>query len=1145
MKNIFIETIEAQYSSPNLKTTQGKNGDIYNIQTGENSHIYNITTKEAINLNNTIPASKITSFTALGDFFSLILETGEIMQIHDGGVDFLGVIEGKIISSSWSPSLEYLVILIEDGSILVMSSSMDLVCEKNILNEEVNDRVNVGWGDISTQYQGREKTPKIQKTIQNGTGSTITWKKDSQLFSVSFWCNGNRSVRTYSQRGVLKSISEDGKYCGSALAWKGDSTLIITSLATEILFVEENGLSYNKSSLYGLNSPIKICWNMESNLLGMLHTGESESILSIWISSNYSWILKKEIRLEGVENLDFYWDNTDRFCLWIECGLKLKKVCLSSPKYTVTLDGLLASIMGKTIGITDYRKVSIPPPYYEKNFDVIETPLDQSFSSDGRFLCVLLSRSISVISIQQNTSRDFPLDIENLKSCVCDEDAVYILHNSNVSSYCLLTGDKKESFYIADACSINIVNDRIVISEKESISVYDKQGNKIENIPTGHEINEVRIESISDRIFILTKNAELYCRNTLVLKHCRSFSLTPDSIIAMTEDNYLTFIDINSYEIKDKRLCELGASIVCVLSDKGSLLLQMPRGNVENLYPDYLIQKLLEIHLETEEYGKAFDLCHRHKIDFNTLILKGGEIFIDKIDNLLKTLSKQKISLLVVAIGRSNTNSLKNLAIRKIRDFCINSDSLIEPLVASLVFSNPQEIETAAKYALESEKALDYLCFLLTPEKLFRSFLGIYDINSAIKAIQKTQNDPMEYKMLTDSLRNENTNIERYNINNYLERYNDALDYLIRIDEVDKCFSDTITYAIDHNSINHLIRIVSNDKERLKEVFKRISEIEMIDGDSTNAVSYLRSAGELDKAYKLAKDSSLWREMIEIGTVLGIPLDRLTLNTFLNGLLSKEKYSEAYSLCIGHTKDLELAFSISFKGGLWKECRNSYFLLNGKITEESFIRNLEDSLEKMIIEIETSKITINQKFVVLTEQCVRNTERISTFLDNLIESTGEETASQFTSRTNSSQKTLVSALSFSSSTTRNTMKAERKRKIWKEPENTIEEMISEFKRLNNLLKEAVPIIDILREFLSISSCITFRDAFNKTRLVYIEIKDLECPFILKGQIQDKIDSLSILSPSTIEAINKYNAALNMKYLEIPEITELSTFIRYL
>ena len=74
------------------------------------------------------------------------------------------------------------------------------------------------------------------------------------------------------------------------------------------------------------------------------------------------------------------------------------------------------------------------------------------------------------------------------------------------------------------------------------------------------------------------------------------------------------------YETKDMlnhRLVERGARIVAVTD--GRVVFQLPRGNLEGIYPKVIMLGKVEHLVREKQYGKAFELVRTHKLDFNLL----------------------------------------------------------------------------------------------------------------------------------------------------------------------------------------------------------------------------------------------------------------------------------------------------------------------------------------------------------------------------------------------------------------------------------------------------------------------------------------------------------------------------------------------
>lgn len=79
--------------------------------------------------------------------------------------------------------------------------------------------------------------------------------------------------------------------------------------------------------------------------------------------------------------------------------------------------------------------------------------------------------------------------------------------------------------------------------------------------------------------------------------------------------------DTNKPPVFDEhvRRVERGSKIVTIIPNSTSLILQMPRGNLETIYPRALVLTTVRHHLNKSEYKLGFMLCRKHRIDMNLL----------------------------------------------------------------------------------------------------------------------------------------------------------------------------------------------------------------------------------------------------------------------------------------------------------------------------------------------------------------------------------------------------------------------------------------------------------------------------------------------------------------------------------------------
>jgi elongator complex protein 1 len=164
-----------------------------------------------------------------------------------------------------------------------------------------------------------------------------------------------------------------------------------------------------------------------------------------------------------------------------------------------------------------------------------------------------------------------------------------------------------------------------------------------------------------EKIVYLTKNNRLYLGNRLLGLDITSFEYFKKFLIVTqtsnTPYNTLHIIDLNNtdaltnsssdaiftpnfnYKTFTIRTIERGALITTV--SRINLVLQMPRGNLETIYPRLLVLNLISELVMENKYGEAFELVRKHKINTSFLydidpvrFLSNIPIFISQLDKV-------------------------------------------------------------------------------------------------------------------------------------------------------------------------------------------------------------------------------------------------------------------------------------------------------------------------------------------------------------------------------------------------------------------------------------------------------------------------------------------------------------------------------
>lgn len=79
-----------------------------------------------------------------------------------------------------------------------------------------------------------------------------------------------------------------------------------------------------------------------------------------------------------------------------------------------------------------------------------------------------------------------------------------------------------------------------------------------------------------------------------------------------------------------------------------SVVLQMPRGNLETIYPRALVVAAIRRSIEAERYDEAFFACRNQRVDMNILHDHDSERFLANVEKVVTQIKKvEHIDLLL------------------------------------------------------------------------------------------------------------------------------------------------------------------------------------------------------------------------------------------------------------------------------------------------------------------------------------------------------------------------------------------------------------------------------------------------------------------------------------------------------------------
>lgn len=151
----------------------------------------------------------------------------------------------------------------------------------------------------------------------------------------------------------------------------------------------------------------------------------------------------------------------------------------------------------------------------------------------------------------------------------------------------------------------------------------------------------------------MTGTGSLYANKQLLAKNCTSFLLTTSHVLFTTSQHLLKFVHLENIDGAEMevpgdtpetdercRNIERGGKLVTVTPSTFAVTLQMPRGNLETIYPRALVLAGIRTFIDRKDYRSAFLACRSQMVDMNILHDYAPEQFMEKIQLFVDQLKR-------------------------------------------------------------------------------------------------------------------------------------------------------------------------------------------------------------------------------------------------------------------------------------------------------------------------------------------------------------------------------------------------------------------------------------------------------------------------------------------------------------------------
>ncbi|KNC51995.1 elongator complex protein 1 [Thecamonas trahens ATCC 50062] len=534
---------------------------------------------------------------------------------------------------------------------------------------------------------------------------------------------GKRRINVYSRSGELVHGSDPFAALGVAMAWKPSGAVFATSQrlpeGNAVVFFESNALRHGQFTLAPADAELSVAdlkWAPDGEVLAVLLTTAdgAPAKLQLWAASNYCWALKDEIRLAPGSDplLHFEWDP-----LGIELTLFLvhaSGACYSR-RYcwdTALGSGLFADntfpvavAAGHMVKITFLGLAVVPPPYATLELAVppefgpaLGSP---AFAPGSLALAVTGPAHVLIYeadgrgSYAGSPAAAVPLPEPLSQLQWLSQDALVGVGADGASLVVLArdAGAAFDSLSLAARVAVEGLVLRLDVSAHTGMALIQLADGRLFRyqgvgglaVPLQVAGGRVSLPAPCEEMtsmkwngpqgattVVIARSAlnKLYINGVCVADTASSFALHARFLLYTTIAAELVFVpwttDVSSSVLEsqvtvlESRLVERGAQLVGVVETGVRVVLQMPRGNVEVIEPRPLVKARVAALLARKNYGAAFTIMRRQRLDLNLLVETDLEAFVTDAPLVVDQLGKPDSLNLVLTRLAVSTVSLKD-----------------------------------------------------------------------------------------------------------------------------------------------------------------------------------------------------------------------------------------------------------------------------------------------------------------------------------------------------------------------------------------------------------------------------------------------------------------------------------------------------
>ncbi|KAF5282772.1 hypothetical protein FQR65_LT02769 [Abscondita terminalis] len=793
----------------------------------------------------------------------------------------------------WNPSQDAIAVVQPDGEVgvFIVNFSDETIVpmgSSHLINVVPNTIVNVGWGSENTQFRGTAgklvKTEPKDVPVNNNDDlkPRISWRGNGDMFVINFWNNGQRKFKVFKFPCDLLYESSDIVGLQPIISWKPEGNLIAsvthTTKKCEISLFEKNCLIKNVIPLDGnLTEVIDLKWSPCGQILAV-HQRESEEIfIDLYTTKNYVWYLKQRlnfIRSNPVIKFDFIENYSSVVSLLVTTvketvAYSFKFIVHVSPLYEHKTAIICAVINGKNIWLTDCERGVAPPPMFDRKIQT-ENPVNfiAFHPTQPKLVVVDCSSCIYIYSLETcSLLEDFvcnDVDIPDLRHHFIwssESHLAYVEERGENTYKLILDTNSKEIAYWQCCKDLALTEDLTSFAAACYDNVYVQQACKkvtvrdhTNKIMLSYDLPSVALYlhyvKVNDSVIVLslTPSQEFFVNETKVLSGVLSFIVHQSYLLITTTENTLLCVRLNNLLVKDGllkraycRSVEQGSYLLFGLPNNSSVVLQMPRGNVEMCAVRIISIDRLETLLKQQQWKDAIDLVRLERMNPTILIDLNFDRFIENVDKFVQSIETPAV-INDFLLGLQEENVLdtlyKECSFAKIQNVESKVEKVCDTLIEYLencsythylnciiiacfmknsvtsdreALSHVQNLLHAIKddkSAIKiAESAFNGINTLKPNSDMYNNALLMYDLDLVLFVARNLQMDPKEYEPFINGLKQCDEIKRRFLINDYLKNFRAAVKYLMRCsDNTDEIVDYVEKHVVYDAAFNHARR---------------------------------------------------------------------------------------------------------------------------------------------------------------------------------------------------------------------------------------------------------------------------------------------------------------------------------------------------